>query len=526
MLSRKFRKSSVPRHDSIIRSEIFSAERLEQHAESLAASHKVAVHPPRGRPLEKRLHENDRLLGDIYRKIGKAIGESSELPPAAEWLVDNYFILEEQVRDIRNDLPPQYYLQLPKLADGYLAGYPRVYGIAWAYIAHTDSFFNPRLLKRFINAYQRKQPLNIGELWAVAITLRIALVENLRRAASLIIEDRQARSEADLLANRLLDSIDNDARLPQQELKRIDRANLSSAFSVQLIQRLRDQDARMLPLLQRLDERLHQQGTSAEEIVRLEHQNQGALTVTVRNIITSMRSLSTFDWVEFFESVSLVDEKLRANSDFGAMDLPTRNLYRRAIERMAQRSNLSELEITDCVLKATQETEELEKSSDAPKEREQDPGYYLLDKGLVRLQKAIGYRPMFRDMMGRIPPAISFLAYLSANIILVMSIIELGLAGAVPHKHPLWVLLLLSGAAFFPAWEAAVTLVNRFVALLFSPSILPGMALRDGIPEDLRTMVVVPTLLSLFIRYRGASGAIGSALFGQRRRRFAVCPFV
>lgn len=490
-LRKNFSKYSIPRHERIIRSEIFTAERFEQHAESLAVSHKLATRPTRRRLLEKSLQENDHLLRDIYRRISKAIDEASELPPAAEWLVDNYFVLEEQIRDIRNDLPPKYYLQLPKLAEGYLAGYPRVYGIAWAYVAHTDSFFSPDLLKTFIAAYQRKQPLNIGELWAVAITLRIALVENLRRAAALIIEDRQARAAADLLAERIINFESTDPAALEQELRRIDKAALSSAFSVQLIQRLRDQDSHVVPFVQRLDERLHREGTSVEEVVRREHQNQGALTVTVRNIITSMRALSTFDWVQFFESVSLVDQRLRAESDFGDMDLQTRNLYRRAIERLAQRSPQSELEIVEQALKMASEAKQ---RADEQTNRAHEPGYFLIDKGSPALEKAISYRPTLRDKIIRANSTISFTVYIIANILLVTLIIEAGLMGT--HKHPLWVLLVLSCAVFFPAWEAAITIINRLVISFFAPSILPGMALREGIPSEFRTMVVVPTLFS------------------------------
>ena len=100
--------------------------------------------------------------------------------------------------------PRGFYRQLPKLADGPLEGYPRVFGIAWAFVAHTDSHFDPQALIRFVQAYQRVQPLTIGELWAVAITLRIVLVENLRRLAARIARDRMARQQADALADRLL----------------------------------------------------------------------------------------------------------------------------------------------------------------------------------------------------------------------------------------------------------------------------------------------------------------------------------
>ncbi len=165
-----------------IRAELFSSERLEQHAESLATAQRVTTSPRKGRPLLPRVLDNGRVLLESYRSIAQAIRDERAITPAAEWLVDNYHIVDEQLREIRDDLPSGYYRELPKLAEGPLQGYPRVYGLAWAFVAHTDSRFDPEMLRRFVRAYQRVQPLTIGELWAVAITLRVVLVENLRPA--------------------------------------------------------------------------------------------------------------------------------------------------------------------------------------------------------------------------------------------------------------------------------------------------------------------------------------------------------
>src|SRR6266702_5868648 len=180
-----------------IRAELFGVERLEQHAESLAAAQPVLGKSGRGRSLLPRVQDNGRVLREGYREIAKAIREERAITPAAEWLVDNFHIVEEQIREIRDDLPRGFYRQLPKLADGPLEGYPRVFGIAWAFVAHTDSRFDPQTLGRFVQAYQRVQPLTIGELWAVAITLRIVLVENVRRAAERIGQCRAERQTAD-----------------------------------------------------------------------------------------------------------------------------------------------------------------------------------------------------------------------------------------------------------------------------------------------------------------------------------------
>src|SRR6185369_5323252 len=162
-----------------IRSELFSVERLESHAESLAKAQRVLDRRSAGRRMSARLSENAKVLLDAYGTIAESTGSGRTLSPAAEWLLDNFHVVEEQIREIKTDLPPRFYYQLPKNAEGHLKGYPRVFGLAWAFVAHTDSRFELQSLIRFVNAYQRVQPLTIGELWAIAITLRITLVENL-----------------------------------------------------------------------------------------------------------------------------------------------------------------------------------------------------------------------------------------------------------------------------------------------------------------------------------------------------------
>jgi cyclic beta-1,2-glucan synthetase len=148
-----------------IRAELFGIERLEQHAESLAVAQRVMGESGKARPLLSRVQDNGRVLREAYRLIATAVREERAIIPAAEWLVDNFHVVDEQLREIRDDLPAGFYRELPKLAEGPLAGYPRVYGIAWAFVAHTDSRFDPETLRRFVRAYQRVQPLSIGDFW-------------------------------------------------------------------------------------------------------------------------------------------------------------------------------------------------------------------------------------------------------------------------------------------------------------------------------------------------------------------------
>ena len=235
--------------EELIRAELFSVERLEQHAASLAAAQRISTHSIPRMSLAGRLRANEKILLAAYRSIAAAVDENHPITPAAEWLLDNYHLVEEQIREIREDLPASFYRMLPKLEGEPFRGYPRVFGVAWAFVAHTDSRFDPESLRRFVAAYQQVQPLNIGELWAVAITLRIVLVENLRRAAASIVANRATRQEADAFADRLL-GVAGAVAEPDALLRRAaGGGTFSAAFIVQLMQRLRDQDPEVTPAL-------------------------------------------------------------------------------------------------------------------------------------------------------------------------------------------------------------------------------------------------------------------------------------
>ncbi|MGD0144404.1 MAG: glycosyl transferase, partial [Rhizomicrobium sp.] len=479
-----------------IRAELFSAERLEQHAESLAAAQRLSPRLRSGRLLTPRLYDNTKVLTEAYRAIVRATFEHQQITPAAEWLLDNFHIVDEQIREIKNDLPPGYYRKLPKLADGPLQGYPRVFGIAWALVAHTDSAFDIQKMTRFVEAYQHVQPLTIGELWAFAITLRITLVENLRRLAEQIVARLSAGQLADALADRILGTDKSDPEPASKILQNLDQVPWSTAFAVQLAQRLRDRDPNVTPALRWLNDKLGTENTTTDEIVRDEVQRQSAMNVTVRNVITSMRLVSMVNWAEFFESVSPVDAILRSGSAFGAMDFPSRDLYRRAIEDLAANSGHEETEIARRVVMAANRARNTEAGKTPGSERESDPGYYLIAKGRRALEKDLGSRVPLRTRLFRINSRIGVTSYVGMTAVVTASVLALALAAVAPTGIGGLVLLLLAFVGLIPASDVAVAVVNRIVTQQVGATLLPGLQLRDGVPPDLRTIVVVPTLLT------------------------------
>lgn len=478
-----------------VREELFGVERLEQHAESLAAAQPVTAKPPAVLSLHTRLNDNAAVLLAAYRASIVEMESKREVVPAAKWLLDNYHLIEEQIREIRDDLPLGYYRQLPKLAEGPFAGYPRVFSLAWALVAHTDSHFDPDIAKRFIAAYQRVQPLTIGELWAVAITLRIVLVENLRRLSDQITAGVKARTNADALANCLLVSGNARSALEADICTRSTEP-LSETFAAQLVKRLRDQDPRTTPALGWLEERLGLQGTSIDEVVQNTQQRLGASNVTVRNVFTSMRLISTIDWAKLFESVSLVDKRLRAESAFATMDFPTRNLYRNAIEQLARGSSSSELEIVDHVLKASRAAALSETNDAVDMERYGDPGYYLIAEGRPSFEKTIDFHPSPRLWISRFNARIGIGGYIGVILLLTTLLLAFALyLLLIPELATGW-LILFALTSFVPASEIATALVNRGVSWSFGAAPLPALELKAGIPQSLRTLVAIPTLMS------------------------------
>ncbi|MFC5427993.1 GH36-type glycosyl hydrolase domain-containing protein [Paraburkholderia denitrificans] len=491
------RTAPSPWHSTTpVREQLFGEERLAQHARSLAGAQPISEKASAGPSLAARLRDDASHLLRAYEATVVAAESDETITPAAEWLLDNYHLVEEQVRQIRDDLSPSYYRQLPKLSAGPFAGYPRVFGLAWAFVAHTDSRFDPDLLCRFVLAYQSVQPLTIGELWAVAITLRIVLIENLRRLADEITDGRIARLDADAMADRLLGAGGHAPEAVEVLVARYARSALCDTFAVQLIQRLHDQDPDTTPAVTWLRAHLASRHTTAERIVSAVHQQQGAASLTVRNVITSLRLISDVDWSDLFERISPVDEILRTCPGFVDMDFPTRNLYRGAIETLARGSSLSEPDIARRAVGAAQAAQADAPAAGAQQDRAADPGYHLLAAGRRAFETAIGYRPPAAVWLRRFTRHAGLGGYVG-RIVLFAALLLGGmlmlLAGLAPFSRG-WIWLGLAG--LLPALDVAVAVVNRGVMREVGAVVLPGLALRDGIPAALRTVVAVPTLLT------------------------------
>jgi cyclic beta-1,2-glucan synthetase len=481
----------VWRDNAPIRADLFGTERLEHHAQTLAAAQPVfAGKPLRVQSLSRRVRDNADVLLKAYRTCAEALQAGQTIAPAAEWLLDNFHLVEQQLRQIHDDLPPGYYRQLPKLADGPFAGYPRVFGLTWAYVAHTDSLMSGPVLKRYVQAYQQVQPLMIGELWAVAITLRIVLIENMRRLAQQIVEGHALRLQADAIVDAAF-GVSQTPGQPaflamQRAVAPYETGQLPEIIAGQIAKRLRGLDPLQTPLLGWLEDRLTRQGFSVEEVIANTQTRLGASNVTMRNIVTSMRLASEMDWADFFEDVSLVDARLRGNPTYAEMDFATRNRYRTEIEILAHDAPLAENEVAETAIALTAK-------GDAAHRRE--TGYWLIGEGRRALEVAVGFQPPARLALFRHVGRWGLRGYLVALVamglaIFIPPLMVMGNAGVEPSA-----LLGLGIIGAFLALDVSAAIVNTLITRSVAPKPLPGLDLATGIPPHLRTLVAVPVLL-------------------------------
>jgi cyclic beta-1,2-glucan synthetase len=469
------------------RDELLSIERLEERALALAASFTIDPNPRRrARNIFPRFDDNARELRAAYRTLADDLRTGRFVTAAGEWLLDNFYLVTSEIRDIHQHLPGGYYRQLPTLASRDQAGHTRIYAMAVELVRHSDSRIDRRQLAVFVNSYQRVAPLTIGELWAWPSMLKLALIENLRRLAAETLASRRARLAADAFVSRIeRDAADTVHPLPSA---------LDTTSVVQLLHRVREYGLRLSSIRTAVEERLASQETTAEAAIRGEHQRQAADQVSVANAITSLRLCSAIDWRQYVESVSLVEQVLQRDpaGAYGRMDFLSRDRQRQAVEELAAPSGDAQVRVALRAIESSRQAA----AKGSPADRAAHVGYHLIDEGRRELEVDVAYRPRFGNRARRFVFAHATVLYLGPIALLTAALL---VASAAYARHggasggAVAGLLLLF---LVPAADIAIALAQRVTAWLIPPRRLSRLDLSGGLPDDARTMVIVPTLLT------------------------------
>ncbi len=476
-----------PKAEKPLRDELLSIERLEERAKALAARFTLDPNPRRAsRNVLPRFDDNARVLREAYVTMADDVHRGEFVTPAAEWLLDNFHLVASEVLDVRRNLPPGYYRELPKLALRELAGDARVYAMAVELIRHSDSRLDRQQLVRFMNSYQAVAQLTIGELWAWPSMLKLALIENLRRLAEATIEARDAARAADAYVAGI-DAAGHGRPPPLPK-------ELHPGYVLQVLQRLREYGPRLSAVRAAVDSHLAAQEMTSEDAIRSEHQRQAAAQVSVANAITSLRLCSTLDWSQYFEAVSLIERELQRDpaGAYASMDFLSRDRYRQAVEELSEPTGEAQLRVAMRAVESARQATESGQAAD----RAAHVGHHLIGKGRRDLEIDVAYRPRLSRRLKRFAFLHVTVVYLGSIGLLTAAL--LGLALAYLHQQGASLRVSLGAALLLllPASEVAIAFAQRLAARWAPPRRLPRVEFPGGIPDNARTMVVVPTLLT------------------------------
>lgn len=487
---------------------LFNPERLAEAARAMARDHRDQVRAvPRRhlQPMQAALEAAEQVIRKTYRVLAEAARRDEEILPAGEWILDNYYILQEQADQFKEHFTRSYFEKLPCLAFGPLRGYPRIYEIVRQLASFTDNVLDERTLSVFVRGYQEEELLTLGELWALPLMARYVLVQALEARSQEILEDRRTRHQAQEWVRRLTDAAEGAPAEadPAESLHLLaaltkQHAPLSGRFLLVLVGGLHSAGLFTDTHKAWLEQHLRTRGTSLDAEEQKVYQRQTQQQVSVANAVIALRGLAETDWSGFVEALSAVEQTLRLDPAgiYPAMDFETRDRYRGQVEHLAEHSPMTEFEVAQQILlQAEQEAG----TSPAP-----TAGHVgvLLEASqwggaaARALEQAVGYRTppgrRARRFAYRHPSGV----YGGAIIVSTLAVLALLVGATAPLAASPGVWVLLLGTAFLLALDVAIVVTNSLLTFVLPPRTIPKMAFAEGIPDEHRTLVVVPVLLT------------------------------
>jgi len=478
-----------------LREELFSSEQMERFGKTLAARHKLSSKPAKDHLL-KRLADNETTLQEVRKLLTDSIKRKYQVTPAGEWLIDNFYLVEEHIRIAKTHFPKNYSEDLPQLADGNSSGLTRSYDIVLQLISHSDGRIDMDSLGNFVKAYQTITPLKLGELWSIPLMLRLALIENIRRVSARIAIDKVDRNLADYWAEKMIATTEKAPKNLILVIADMARSNppIVSAFVSELIRQLRGKGPDLGLVLNWIEQQLSGSGLTSTELVNAENQKQAADQVSMSNSIGSLRLLGAMDWREFVETHSIVEQTLLEDNEgtYGLMDFTTRDRYRHVVELIAKKSTCSEQEVARIAIQLMHENATGKNDDHRPAH----VGYYLIGYGVSQTKKRANIRESDAEKMKHNIRLHAFLWYWICILLITFFIGGVILLIADSHTKNTWFLLAITLLTLLCASQLTISVVNFFATLLVKPNLLPRMDYSHQIPDNAASMVVIPAMLT------------------------------
>ena len=465
-------------------------EQLEQYLEKLASDHILQSYSTKETYPIPKVKENFAIIEEVYHLLNEHIKLKIPIHPAGEWLLDNFYIIEETVKTIIQEMPLKKYTQFLGIGSGIDKGFARIYVLAHEIVNYSDNHINHDNVASLISAYQRKKTLSMEEIWNIGIFMQIALIQNIKDVCEKIYFSQMQKYRAENILERLVEKKEvlKYKNLSEYKAKVKGYGEMKYPFIEYLSYRLKKQGRVATPFIMALEEQVNKMGTTIEDVIKKEHFDIALKKVSMANCITSMKELLRMDFLLIFEHTNGVEELLKQDPAkvYNNMDYKTKEYYRNAIKEIAKKTKIAEIYIAKKALELARE--EQEKTEEITKQTH--IGYYLIADGKKKLYEALKVKPL--KSIKKETKVKLYISSIWAFAILIDIFFMLNIQ---KNLNNVIFTILLGILLLLPIQEIVVQVIQYILGKIVKPKLIPKMDFYEGVPKKYSTFVVIPTIL-------------------------------
>jgi len=477
-----------------IKGALLDTQQLEDYLRKIASGHVLQDKSNKYTYPIPRLKENFEFITEVYNLLNEHIKLKLPIHPAGEWILDNFYIIDETVKTVTKELTLKKYTNFLGIANGPYAGFARIYVLASEIIAYTDGKINGKNLEVLLKAYEDKKTLSMDEIWNINTFLRVALIENIREACEKIYSAQLQKYKVENIIERLVENKSKDElqfkNIGEYKTKVIEQGEMKYPFIEYMSYRLKQYGKKAYPFLNILEEQVNKMGTEISEVIKKEHFDIAVRKVSVGNCIISIKNINRINMIEIFEKINGVEEILKKDpvNVYSKMDYKTRIYYRNKLKEISKKTKISEIYIARKCLELS--SIEYEKSNMDSNNKKAHVGYYLIADGEPKLLEILQNKKVPRqNNMHKAQKYITALA--------VVTIVLAGVYGLYINTqiNNIVLSLILSILLLIPIETIFTQIAQYILGKTKNTKIIPKLDFRNGIPEQNATFVVIPTII-------------------------------
>ena len=474
-----------------IRGTLLDRNQLAKHIEKTASDHSIKSFSNKDTYPIPNLIEDYKFILETYNLLTRHLKLGIKIHSAGEWILDNFYVIEETVKVIQKELPLKKYKKMIGLSNDRYLGFARSYVLAEEIVAFSDCKIDRELIDIALHAYQRKKLLSMDELCNIGVFLKISIISHIRELCEKIYSSQIQKYKAESIIERLVESRDysNLKFINPDKYIRVSEEKFKYSFIEYMSYKLKKYGKKAVGYQEVLEKEVQKLGLSIPEVIQKEHFHIANIKITMGNCITSIREINRVDFSELFSYMNASEEilKLDPSGTYNKMDEESKSYYRRIIDEKSKKSKISEIYIAEKIIELCKRYENSDNPVDLKKSH---VGYYLVKEGInelneileIKTSKKYNYKLKARFYIAFnviFPIYLCFLIYVLSQYI---------------TRNPI-ISVIFSILLYVPISEINLRIVNYFMGKFKSPVIIPKMDYEEGIPEELATFVVIPTIL-------------------------------